>query len=107
MKEINRGEITQISKDFAKGMFGSEPIGGLSVLLTDPLAGYLSFLGFENKVFQVPHPIDKTPVLIIEFSDGSRFIPTGSDLSVEAGDFFWIDKKLPKQDSHFSNPLNR
>jgi hypothetical protein len=46
-------EITRISKEFAEPFY--ETFGGINQtgwLIVDPLAGYLNFCGFENKVTQ-------------------------------------------------------
>lgn len=72
-------EITKISKEFAKGILGDADISGTSWLVTDPLSAYLSFCGYENEVSQIPDKDDR-PVLIIEFKEGAKFIPAGSDL---------------------------
>lgn len=89
-----REEITKISKEFAnefKDTIGE--IAGSGWLIVDPLSGYLNFCGFENTLQQIPanehHPL----VLFITFSDGSKFIPAGSDLPIiDSKDWAWITK---------------
>jgi hypothetical protein len=87
MNTEQKNEITKISKGFADGMLEGAPIDGTSWMVVDPLAGYLSCLGYENTLSQIPHPVDGTPVLIIEFKDGAKFMPTGKDLQTLHQDF--------------------
>lgn len=86
-------EIERISKEFARGFEPEIPsIKGSGMLIVDPLSAYLSFCGFENKLKQLPEN-DKHPlVLIIQFPDGTQFIPAGSDLPshLNTNDWLWI-----------------
>jgi len=87
-------EISKISEQFASGFketFGS--INETGWLIVDPLSGFLSSLGYENTVDQLPENENHPQVLIITFKDGSRFIPAGADLNkVDKGfkNWMWI-----------------
>lgn len=90
-----RLEIVKISKEFTKGILGNEDIEGTSWVVADPLSAYLSSVGYENMLGQIPHPETKEPVLIMTFPDGSRFIPAGKDLiSIyeHAENFMWVSE---------------
>jgi hypothetical protein len=81
MTHEQKKEITKISKQFANGfkeIFGS--INGTGWLIVDPLSGYLNAIGIENTPRQMPENEKHPQVLLLEFSDGSQFIPAGADL---------------------------
>lgn len=85
--------ITKISQEFASGFKDTiGEIAGSGWLIVDPLSAYLQFCGFENKLVQMP-PTDSHPlILIMQFKDGSQFIPAGSDIPLKgAKDWQWID----------------
>lgn len=83
-------EIEKISQEFAKGI---GPINDSGWMIVDPLSGYLNYIGYENKLDQLP-ATDKHPqVLIMTFKDGSQFIPAGGDLSKmhpDAKNWMWL-----------------
>lgn len=92
MTEIQKEEITKIAKEFASG-FKPEinEIAGSGWLIVDPLSGYLNFCGHENTLKEIPANDKHGQILVIEFKDGTQFIPAGSDLPVEgANDWLWI-----------------
>lgn len=80
MTQTEKDTITQISKEFAAEFEPEIPLNGSAWLIVDPLSGYLNALGHTN----TPHQFaatDKHPqVLLLEFPDGSQFIPAGADL---------------------------
>lgn len=81
MTKKQQKEITKISKEFAaefKEMFGG--INGSGWLIVDPLSGYLNACGFENTLVQIPENEKHPQVLVMNFRDGSQFIPAGGDL---------------------------
>jgi hypothetical protein len=88
-------EIEKISKEFADGFKPEiKEIAGSGWLIVDPLSGYLEFLGYANIVTQIPPKKGSPQVLIIQFIDGTMFIPAGSDLPVSgAKDWMWIDSE--------------
>jgi hypothetical protein len=93
MTQEVKNEIEEISKEFTKGM--NMDIKGSCWLVVDPLSAYLSVLGFENKLKQIPAKGERPMVLIMTFNDGTQFIPAGSDLNdgtiTEMKDWFWLD----------------
>jgi len=92
MLQEQKDQIERISKDFVKGL-GIE-IKGSTFLAVDPLAGYLDFIGYPNAINQIPETADRPLILIIEFQDGTQFVPAGSDIPVEGSkDWLWIDPK--------------
>lgn len=75
-------EITKISKAFCEPFYETfGEINGTGWLIVDPLAGYLNFIGWENKVFEIPENKKHPQVLVIKFKDGTDFIPAGADLA--------------------------
>lgn len=94
MTEEQKQEIEKISKDFARGFKPNIPhIAGSGWMIVDPLAGYLNFSGYENALKQLPETPEHPQILIIEFKDGTKFIPAGSDLNMpSATDWMWLDK---------------
>lgn len=92
MSQKIKDEITKISKEFAEG-FKPEilNISGSGWVIVDPLSAYLNSLGFLNTLSQLPEKEDRPLILFMEFSDGSKFIPAGSDLPIEgATDWLWV-----------------
>lgn len=68
-------------------------IAGSGWLIVDPLSGYLNFLGYENNLEQLPACDEHPQILIMTFKDGTKFIPSGSDLPhPESKDWLWISK---------------
>ena len=55
-------------------------INGSGWLIVDPLSGYLNFLGYKNTLVQLPACEQHPQILIMEFEDGTDFIPAGGDL---------------------------
>jgi len=93
MKEFDKEQITKISKSFASG-FKPEisKIAGSGWQIVDPLSAFLNARGFENTLKQLPQTNKHPQILIIEFKDGTKFIPAGSDLPDEGTkDWMWID----------------
>lgn len=87
---INREEITKISKEFAEGL-GIE-ITGSGWLVVDPLSGYLNACGFKNTLHHLPETDERPLILIMQFEDGSKFVPSGSDIPIEgATNWLWIN----------------
>jgi len=77
----NKADITKMAQEFSEPFyenFGS--INNTGWLIVDPLAGYLGFCGWENKLHEMPDCEQHPQVLIITFEDGSQFIPAGADL---------------------------
>lgn len=87
-------EIVKISKEFASGFTDIFPtINGSGWLIVDPLSGYLNFVGYENKLHQLPACEQYPLILIMTFKDGSQFIPAGEDLKPidkRAKNWMWI-----------------
>jgi hypothetical protein len=93
MTQAQKDEITKISQGFAKGFEPDIPLNGSGWLIVDPLSSYLNFLKFENEVSQLPTNEDHGLILIIEFKDGSRFIPCGAEMKFideKAHNWMWI-----------------
>ena len=92
MTEEKRNEITEISKEFAKGFKPDiSSIAGSGWLIVDPLSAYLNAVGFENTLQQMPENEEYPIILIMTFKDGAKFCPAGSDLPVKgAKDWLWI-----------------
>lgn len=81
MTDEQKKEIVEIAKKFAKPFYKTTGgINGSGWYIVDPLAGYLEFCGFKNKVDQLPKNDKHPQVLIITFKDGSQLIPAGGDL---------------------------
>lgn len=81
MTDAQKKEITKIAKEFSAPFY--ELFGGINGSgwgIVDPLAGYLSFVGHENKLFEIPANDKHPQVLVIQFKDGTQFIPAGADL---------------------------
>ena len=95
LTDTQRIEIINISKEFSKGILGEDPIDGTGWLVSDPLSGYLNFCGYKNRIKQIPEKDNQPQVLILEFEDGSIFVPAGKDLSNflerDVENFTWID----------------
>lgn len=95
MTKEQKQEISKISKQFASGFKGMfDTINGTGWLIADPLSGYLSACGYKNKLGQLPANDLHPQVLVLTFSDGSKFIPAGGDLKAidkRAKNWMWID----------------
>lgn len=93
MEDKQKKEIEHISKQFAsefKNEIGG--IAGSGWLIVDPLCGYLNFMGHGNTVQHLEANSSHPQILIITFTDGTQFIPAGSDMPVKgAKDWMWID----------------
>lgn len=91
-------KIQEISMSFASGFKDTVgEIAGSGWLIADPLSGYLNFVGYENTPKQLPACDQHPQILILEFQDGTQFIPSGSDLKSvfpDAVDWMWIAPKL-------------
>lgn len=98
MTQEQKLEITRIAKEFASGFKDTVgEIAGSGWLIVDPLSGYLNFIGHENKLSQLPSNEQHGQVLIMTFTDGTTFIPSGSDLKgvdSRSEDWMWIDKPV-------------
>lgn len=96
MTTKERFDIEQISKEFVKGL-GIE-LNGSGWLIADPLSAYLCACGFENTLDEIPAKENKPQILILNFKDGSKFIPAGEDFKShgfkEAKNYMWIDGLL-------------
>ena len=92
MTEQEKIEIEKIAKGFASGFSDSiGEIAGSGWLIVDPLSGYLNFLGYENKLDQIPSNENQPQILIMTFKDGTQFVPAGSDLNhPDAKDWMWL-----------------
>lgn len=94
MTRGQKREITKISKQFAAGFKEMIPsINGSGWLIVDPLGGYLSAIGYENTLGELPATDQYPQILIITFKDGSQFIPAGADLkpiNEKAKNWMWI-----------------
>lgn len=94
-------KITGISREFAsafKDTIGE--INGSGWLIVDPLSGYLNFIGYENKLQQLPEKEDHPLILIMTFNDGSKFIPAGGDLKTidkKADNWMWLEPETTPQ----------
>ena len=86
-------EILQIAKEFASGFKPQiNKIAGSGWLIVDPLSAYLDFCGYKNTLNELPANDKHGQILVMEFKDGSKLIPAGSDLSVEgAKDWLWLN----------------
>jgi len=81
MTEKTKDLIKKISQEFADGFKETiGPIAGSAWLIVDPLSGYLNFIGYENNLTQLYATEDHGQILIINFPDGTMFIPAGSEL---------------------------
>ena len=92
MTEQQKEEIEKISREFASG-FKNEigSIAGSGWLIVDPLSGYLNFCGYENTLQEMPKNDKHPQILVMEFKDGTQFIPAGSDLPLKgASDWMWL-----------------
>lgn len=78
MTQQEQTKITKLSKEFVEAM--GLGINGTGWMVVDPLSGFLSMLGHENKLFQIPETKEHPQVLVMQFKDGSQFIPAGADL---------------------------
>ena len=86
----DRNEIERISKAFASG-FIDIPIKGSGMMIVDPLSAHLSLMGYKNKLHQLPENDTRPLILIMEFPDGTQFIPAGSDIPIDGvKDWLWI-----------------
>lgn len=94
MTEEQKKEITRIAIGFTKGFKGTfDKINGTGWLIVDPLSGYLNALGFKNTLWQLPETDKHPQVLIMQFEDGSQFIPSGGDLKPvhkDAHNWIWL-----------------
>lgn len=80
MTPAEKQKIEEISKEFASGFEPSIPLNGSGWLIADPLSGYLNFVGHTNTPSQLPATEKHPQVLVLDFPDGSQFIPAGGDL---------------------------
>lgn len=94
MTQEEKDKITDIAKQFHIGMKDMFPtIEGTGWLVVDPLSGYLNACGIANELFEIPTCEEHPQVLIMQFPDGSKFIPAGSDLksiSDAAENWMWL-----------------
>lgn len=85
-----KGEIMRISKEFASAF--EWPIEDSGWMIVDPLSGYLNFLGYQNKLSQIPASDGQRQVLIMTFNTGEVFVPGGAAInSPDAKNWLWID----------------
>lgn len=99
MNAETKAEITKISQEFASGfedMIGD--IAGSGMLIVDPLSGYLNASGFKNRLKQFGATDNAPLVLIIEFADGTQFVPAGSDLIYHIKEEKGADATAPVHD---------
>lgn len=102
MDQKKREEIERIAKEFFSGFQDTFPtINGTGWLIVDPMSGYLNFHGYTHTVSQLPETKDRPLVLLLDFPDGTTFIPAGEDLKKEhptAKNWMWaIFDKKPKE----------
>ncbi len=94
---VNRIKITEIAKEFAEPFANTVgPINGSGWLIVDPLSGYLNMAGYTNTPMEYPANDKHPQVLVLEFEDGSRFIPAGADFKVFDPcfeNYMWLDKE--------------
>lgn len=94
MTDLEKEEITRISKEFVSGFEPTfKSINGTGWMIVEPLAAYLETCGFSNELHEVPKKGVIPQVMVIEFRDGSKFIPAGGDLkavSPAAENYMWI-----------------
>lgn len=93
MTQKRKDEITEISKEFHSGMIDLFPtIAGSGWMVVDPLSAYLNTCGFLNTLVQLPTNEERPLILVMQFSDGTQFIPAGSDLPMDGvTDWLWIN----------------
>ncbi|CCG99868.1 hypothetical protein FAES_1859 [Fibrella aestuarina BUZ 2] len=95
MTDAQKAEITKISQEFFSGFEGTfDTINGTGWLVADPLSGYLNSVGYQHTLSQLPENEKHPQVLILEFPNGSWFIPAGGDLKSvipTAENWLWID----------------
>lgn len=85
-----KDEITRISKEFASAF--ELAIEDSGWMIVDPLSGYLNFLGYENKLSQIPAAEGQRQVLIMTFTTGEVFVPGGAAINAaHAKNWLWID----------------
>ena len=90
MTDEQEAEITRISKEFAAGFQDTiGPINGSGWLIVDPLSGYLNSIGYTHSLSQYPATKKRPQVLVLQFPDGSRFIPAGLDLHKTFSNWMW------------------
>lgn len=98
MTDKIKKHITEISQEFASGFKDTiGEIAGSGWLIVDPLSGYLNHIGYENTLSQLPETEEHPQVLIMTFSDGHQFIPSGSDLKAidqRSEDWMWVSPKI-------------
>lgn len=94
MNTEQKKEITKLSKWFASAFKDTVgDIAGSGWLIVDPLSGYLNSCGYENKLHQIPAKDGMPMILIMEFKDGSQFIPAGSNFKFvhkKSKDWMWL-----------------
>lgn len=91
MTEETKKEILDISKEFAKGL--GIPLNGSGWLILDPLSGYLNFLGYKNKLSQLPASEKHPQILFMTFEDGTDLMPAAADLKgvfKDAENWMWL-----------------
>ena len=94
MTAKERKEITRIAKEFASGI---GKINNSGWFIVDPLSAYLSSVGYENTLSQLPATESNPQVLMMQFNDGSILIPAGGDLKTlnpSAKNWMWITLPL-------------
>jgi len=96
MKKSEKNKITKICKEFfegMKGVAGHDTIEGSGWVYVDPMSGYLNSIGIENTLVQLPKTEERNQILILNFPDGSSFIPAGADLKFkfpDAENWLWL-----------------
>ena len=92
MTDQKIAEIEKIAKAFASGFKDTiGEIAGSGWLIVDPLSAYLNALGYKNELHEIPATEGRPQTLVMTFDDGTRFIPSGSDLPLSgATDWLWL-----------------
>lgn len=86
MDTKSRKKITEISKDFTRGL--GIDINKSGALVVDPLSAYLNVLGYENELSSIV--VNEIFILIITFKEGGSFIPAGKDIHSDFNNYHWI-----------------
>jgi len=95
MLESEKKHVIELSKPF---MFQSKPpVKSISILASrylifQKLSVYLNQVCFKNSLKELPKNNKRPEILVIEFEDGTKLIPSHSDFTQEGvKDWIWID----------------
>ena len=95
-ERLEREEIAKTAKEFFlryEGKYGT--INEAGWLVVEPISDMLNLLGHKNRAYPYHSKNEKLPnaVYVIEFENGSKFVPQGADLKQiyhDAKNWMWI-----------------